>query len=409
VFAAVEHAAPGRGRAPDWSRLWGELRRPVALALSVCVVLRVVTTVVALDAAYGVSFPHVVARTPSVLVDVWAHWDTGYYLTIAQHGYPAATAAQLHAGTLPNTAAFAPAYPWFVWLAHAVGFGWIAATQVVAALALFVALVGMVRLLDGEVGAVASNATVTLVAAFPTAFFLLAGYPESLALAFVVWAFVAARRGRYLVAGVLAAAAAMTVFYLGVVVLAILYEIWAARAPGERSVERLRRDGLRAAATVVPAAVSFAGWMAVCDHLYADPLAFVRVQRNWGRHFAFPWTLVHHTVSDLVHWRFLDTSTASVTELFDAVTVLVLAAVTVVVFLRVRRSYGVLLGASLCLFVFQDVLYSETREVLVLFPFFVGLARWVGGHPWRERLVLALFIPSAYFLASRFVTGAFAG
>jgi len=39
----------------------------------------------------------------------------------------------------------------------------------------------------------------------------------------------------------------------------------------------------------------------------------------------------------------------------------------------------------------------------------MGMARWVVGHPWRERLVLSCFIPSAYFLIDRFVNGRFAG
>ncbi len=97
------------------------------------------------------------------------------------------------------------------------------------------------------------------------------------------------------------------------------------------------------------------------------------------------------------------------TELFDAVTVILLVVLAVYSYLRVRRSYGILLGLAVCIFTFQNILYSETREVLALFPFFIGGAEWVARHPWRERVVLALFIPSAYFLCTRFVSGMFAG
>lgn len=386
-----------------------EWRRPFAVALAVTVVLRVITTFIALDAVYGTSFPHVVARIPSVLVEVWAHWDTGYYLAIAQHGYPASSAVQIHSGLIPKFAAFGPTYPWIVWLVHTiVPLGWISSTQLVSALAMVIALAGLVHLVDKDEGQI-SNATVTLLVAFPTAFFLLAGYPDSLALLFVVWAFVAARHDRWLLAGLAAAAAAMTVFYLGVVVIALLLEVWQARPEGRSWPDGWERDGTRVVVVSVPTVLCYAGWMVVCDHLYSDPLAFIRVQAEWGRHFAYPWTLVNGTFNILVHLRFLTTSTASIMELFDSVTVVTLAVVAVAVFLKVRRSYGLLLGISLCLFIFQTILYSETREVLVLFPFFIGLARWVTGHPWRERFLLALFLPSAYFLVSRFVTGAFAG
>ena len=379
------------------------------VAVAATAVLRVVTTVVALVSAYGVSFPHVVARDPLVLANVWSHWDTGYYLAIAQHGYPSGSALHQHLGSVPPFAAFGPAYPVVVAAVHLITrMDWVWASQVASALATMVGIAGLVRLADRDQGAQASNLAVTLLVAFPTAFFLLAGYPESLALAFVVWAFVAAapgtgcsRAGRrrggddQLLPGHRGGRSAGRVL--------------AGSTGGSDWPAGWKRDSVRSAFLVVPSVVFFGVWMVVCDHLYRQPLAFVRAQADWNRHFAFPWTLAHRTISDLVHLRFLDTSVASVMELFDSVTVVFLAVVTVVVFVRIRRSYGVLLGISWCVYTFQTILYSETREVLVLFPFFMGMARWVVGHPWRERVVLACFLPSAYFLIDRFVNGRFAG
>jgi len=50
-----------------------------------------------------------------------------------------------------------------------------------------------------------------------------------------------------------------------------------------------------------------------------------------------------------------------------------------------------------------------TREVLVLFPLFIGVGLWTTRQRWRERAILVLMIPCSYFLIQRFVTGAFAG
>ena len=307
-----------------------------------------------------------------------------------------------HPGSVPSFAAFGPAYPVVVAAVHLITrMDWVWASQVASALATVVGIAGLVHLADRDQGVQASNLAVTLLVAFPTAFFLLAGYPESLALAFVVWAFVAARAGHWLLSGLAAAGAAMTNFYLAIVVAALLVECWQARPAGSRVARRLETgQSSRSAFLVVPSAVFFGVWMVVCDHLYGQPLAFVRAQANWNRHFAFPWTLAHRTISDLVHLRFLDTSVASVMELFDSVTVVLLAVVTVVVFIRIRRSYGVLLGISWCVYTFQTILYSETREVLVLFPFFMGMARWVVGHPWRERAGAGL-LPSLRLLSHR--------
>jgi hypothetical protein len=244
---------------------------------------------------------------------------------------------------------------------------------------------------------------------FPTAFFLLAGYPESLALVFVVGAFLAARRGHWLVAGVAAMLAAMTVYYLVIILAALLVEFWQSRPPDQRWFEEWRHDLGRPAAVVAPSAVFFALWMVVNDHIYGDPLEFIHAQQLWGRRFGYPWTLFHQTASILIHLQFLDTGVASFVELFDAVTMVLLAVMAVYVFLKVRRSYGVLLGVGWLFYCCQSILKSETREVLVLFPLFMGLGRWVAGHPWRERVVLACFLPSAYFLIERFATAKFAG
>ncbi len=396
---------PGGGTETAWSR-W---RRPVVVAVLTTVVLRITTELVALVTHYGVTFPHVVAHRPGVLADVWSAWDTGYYVTIAQHGYVAS-----HAANVPKFIAFAPLYPALVAVAHAVtGTGWIVSGQLVSAAATMVAIAGLVHLTTPDEGTSGSGTTVLLLVAFPTAFFLLVDYPESLALALLIWTWIAVRARQWLFAGVLVAGAVMTKYYLVIAAVALLVEVWQARSPSEPGTARLPRPGrpelLRAAAVAGPAALSIGAWMVVCNRLYGDPLAFVHVQGEWNRHFAFPWTLVATTAGNLVHWQFLDTSVASVMELFDTVTVLLLVVATVVAWLRVRRSYGALLGLALGTFTFQTILYSETREVLTLFPFFIVLSRWVDGHPWRERFVLAFFVPSAYFLVSRFVNHQFAG
>jgi hypothetical protein len=345
-----------------------------------------------------------VARTPHVLVTVFNRWDTGYYSLIAAHGFPVAQRSGV-----PSAIAFGPLYPAVVRSVQAVtGFGFLFAGQLVSMLALVAALAGLVHVAELDGDRVRSGTAVTLLVAFPTAFFLVIDYADSLALALVVWGFLAVRHRRWALAGLCGAGAFLTKYYLAIVVVGLLAEVW-----GSRTLDRdpgVRRRYLGALAWVaLPTVGVLAGWMVYCAQRYGDALAFVHAQSHWNRHFAFPWTLVWTTGGDLVHLRFLDTSTASVTELFDTVTVVLLVVLAAYSFLRVRRSYGILLGLAVCIFTFQNILYSETREVLALFPFFIGGAEWVARHPWRERVVLALFIPSAYFLCTRFVSGMFAG
>ena len=328
-------------------------QRPLLVAVSVTIFLRVGTTLVALVSAYGVVFPHVVARHPGVLASVWDQWDTQFYSTIAQHGYVAST------GPLRALAVFGPAYPYAMKVVrHLTGTNWLWAAQIVSFLATIVGVAGLVLLCDRDQDVRTSNAAVMALVSFPTAFFLLAGYPESLALVFVVGAFLAARRGHWLLAGVAAMLAAMTVYYLVVILAALLVEYWQSRPADQRWFEDWRHDLLGPAAVVGPSVVFFALWMLVNDHLYGDPLEFIHAQQLWGRRFAYPWTLFHQTGSILIHLQFLDTGVASFTELFDAVTLVLLAVMAVYVFVRVRRSYGVLLGVSWLLYCCQSILKS---------------------------------------------------
>ena len=170
---------------------------------------------------------------------------------------------------------------------------------------------------------------------------------------------------------------------------------------------RGRRPYLKVAA---PSLLVFVAWMIYQKVHLGDPLAFVHAQSaEWNRHFAAPWTLAHRTASDMIHWRFLDTSTASVTELFDTVTILLLAGATVYIYLRTSRTFGVLLGLGFCVFTFQALLSSVTREVLVFAPLFLALGTWTARRRWLERVLLVLFVPCGYFLIQRYVTGSFAG
>ncbi|HVT42248.1 MAG TPA: glycosyltransferase family 39 protein [Acidimicrobiales bacterium] len=416
--AGLADAGRSAALAERGRRLWSDWRRPLTIAVGATVLFRLIVTWIALVSADGVKFPHVVARHPGVLTQILAQWDTGYYLTIAQHGYPGhAAAASVQTGHRAFYA-FGPLYPFLVAVTHDVlRFGYITSGEIVSTLGLVVALAALWKLVDLEVGRRAADGACVLLLAWPTAFFLVAAYPESVTLAAATLAFLAARRGHYVAAGVLAAAATMGKYYLVLLVVPLALEVWF--APRDRESWRAGRDlewlsplrvtGARLAAVVGPTALALIAFVAYQSAHFGEALAFIHSQAQWHRHISWPWTSIGHALSDLVHWRLLDTSTASVVELFDLVTIVLVAAAAVVAWIRIRPSYGVLLGLVWCVFTFQTILLSESREVLVLFPFFAALGVWVARHQWRERALLFLFLPCGYFLLERFVTGKFAG
>jgi len=115
-------------------------------------------------------------------LDVWARWDSGWFLRIAQDGY-----------ATESSAAFFPLYPTLagglgrVLLGH-----YVLAGVVVSLAAAFGAFVLLHRLAEDRLGAEGARRTVLYLALFPTALFLQAVYSESLFLVLALAAFLLA-------------------------------------------------------------------------------------------------------------------------------------------------------------------------------------------------------------------------
>ncbi len=419
VAAAGTAVVPGPVANRRSGGLWtSDLARSLAFGAVATTVLRLVTEWIGLVATYGVNFPHKVAQQPSRLVDIWGHWDAGYYQSIAFHGYPGRAVAP---GQAAPAVAFGPVYPWCIRLVHA-GLGGLASAECVSFLASCVGIALLRRLVTDQDGKATAGSAVTLLLCWPTSFFLVAPYPESTALALAGGALLAASRRRWILAGFLVAFATLTKYYLILLLVPVLAAAWSAapRSPAgvHTRTEAPWRRHLRALMvwdgsylkTALPVVAVLALWIGyVWDHT-GSPLAFESAQkRYWGRSFAFPWTSVGRAIGNIVSLRVLDTSSASVVQLFDLVTVIALAFVCLALVRRGRRPEAVCLGSIWCLFTFQSYLIAETREVLVLPPFFAVLGALGQRSIWLERLALALFLPCAYFLIVRFVNGQFAG
>jgi Mannosyltransferase (PIG-V) len=120
-------------------------------------------------------------------VDVWARWDSDWYLRIAESGYDWPS----------STPAFFPLYPTLVGgVGRVLDDRFLLAGLVVslaACAAAFVLLHGLVR---RRLGAADASRAVLYLALFPTSLFLGAVYGESLFLALAIGTFALAERGR---------------------------------------------------------------------------------------------------------------------------------------------------------------------------------------------------------------------
>jgi hypothetical protein len=317
------------------------------------------------------------------VTDVWARWDSVWFLRIAEHGYDAASGA---------ASAFYPLYPGAVAVLGRALFGhYVVAGILISLGAAFGSFLLLHRIAEERLGADGARRAVLYLALFPFALFLQAVYSESLYLLLTLAAFVLAERGRFLAAGAIAGLALLT-RPVGVALLPAL----ALLAWGER-----RR--LRALASLAVAPLVFAAYPLYLWRAEGDAWSFVHAQRIWSRHLspAGPfggvwdglragWAGVEQLASGShthVYWtavRDTDPIRAATLNLENLAFLVLFTVLTVVAWRRFGAPHGVFAALSLAIPLSVPSerwpLLSLPRFGLTVFPFFLALAS-LGGRP----------------------------
>jgi hypothetical protein len=333
-----------------------------------------------------------VTRDLGLLTDVWARWDSVWFLRIAEGGY----------GSMERTAAaFYPGYPAAVGLLGRVfGGHYVTAGIVVSLVTALGAFVLLYRLAESHLGADGARRAILYLALFPMAFFLQAVYSESLFLLLTVAAFLAAERGRFLGAGAFAGLALLT-RPAGLALLPAL-ALLAWRSP--------RRGGAMASLAVAPAL--FALYPLYLWRAVGDPWAFLHAQEIWTRHVSSAgplggiweglragWAGVRQLASGSdahVYWSVVqdsDPDRVAALNLQGLAFLTLFLVLTVVAWRRFGAPYGLFCAVSLAIPLSVPSerwpLLSLPRFGLVVFPFFLALA-WLGGNPRAHTAIVAV-------------------
>ncbi len=333
-----------------------------------------------------------VTRDLGWVTDVWARWDSVWFLRIAEHGY----------GDLEGAAAaFYPLYPAAVGLLGRVFLGHYLLAGIVISLATTLAAFVLFHdLAETKLGAEGARRAVLYLALFPMALFLQAVYSEALFLLLSVAAFVLAERRRFLPAGLVAGLALLT-RPVGVALLPAL-ALLAWRSPK-------RRDAL---ARLAVAPLLFAVYPLVLWWQRDDPWAFARAQDIWSRHVSYAgplggiwdglragWAGVRQLVSGshtTTYWPAVEgTDPMRVAAVnLEALAFLVLfVALTIVAWRRFGAPYGLFAALSLAIPLSVPSerwpLLSLPRFGLTIFPLFLALAT-LGGRPRLHTAIVAV-------------------
>jgi hypothetical protein len=304
--------------------------------------------------------------------DVWARWDSVFFVRIAEHGYD------------HTSAAFYPLYPGVVAaLGRVFGGHYVLAGLIVSLTAALGAFLLLYRLAAPKLGADGGQRAVVYLAVFPMALFLQAVYSESLYLLLVLAAFLAAERGSFPAAGVLSGLAILT-RVTGVALLpALAFLAWRRR-------DRLRALGGLALAIPVAAIYPLVLWQQV-----DDPWAFWGAQDLWHRHLSWAGPL-GGIWEALTKWtpEGAGPQHAIAVNVEGLVALVLFLGLTAVAWRRFGPAYGLFAAVSLAIPLSYPSsrwpLLSLPRFGLVIFPFFLALAALAAERPRVHTAIVAI-------------------
>ena len=345
---------------------------------------------IALPGNEGPGFWH--ARPGNLLLDLWARFDSGFYLGIIDKGY-----AFDASGGMSNVAFF-PIYPLLANLTNLVVRDTVFASIIVSNLCLLGALLYLYKLTELEFGdAGAAQRAVFYIAAFPTAFFFSAVYTESAFLLFSVATMYYARRHQWLMAGLMGMITSATRI-VGVVMAGIVALEWL-RVHGWTISTMLRPaawrglwQGLRTDwKSLLPIALIPLGiisYMVFLQVRFDDPIAFWTVQAAWNREQVGPLVIFWQALSGLARQNFM--AGVDWWQVLVDMTILIGALIIAIpTWRRLGEHYALLIIIGMVVPASSSIM-SLSRYVLVLFPIFMMLAWW-GRRPLLDRSIMISF------------------
>jgi len=379
-------------------------------------------------------------------LDRLRRWDADHLIEIARYGY-AGDPAQPPDPGLP---AFFPGQPLVLRAVHVIVPDWVLGGVLISLVAGGVAMVALSRLgeLTGPPGT--GRWAILALLLWPTSVFLFAGYSEALFLGFAIPAWLAARRGRWPAACLLAAGASCVRITGLFLACALIVEYAAAgrreAVRGRAGAGRLLPVGSGAAgsgaagagpdgAAAVPVAPDAperepeparawwrrlisvrAAWLVVpfvplalySGYQYlrtGDLMAWKHAQEaGWGRELVWPWESFLTTWSQAVS----DGRFAWAFRMEIAGAVVGLAAVIWLLALRRWSEFGYV-GLQLAALLCSAYYLSIPRSMLLWWPLWIAVGQVVARRPWLMAVYGALAAPLMVLNTMAFLEGAWAG
>jgi hypothetical protein len=309
------------------------------------------------------------------LISPWYRWDTGWYIYIAYEGYKQNDLSY----------AFPPLYPVLIRLVAALIGDYLLAALLISNLACVFFFILLYQRLETLYAHQRSRWTLISLALFPTSFYLVAGYGDSLGLALSLAAWASLDKQRYTRAGLLGMLAGLARPQLWVIVLPMLYSLWV-RFWADHPDMSLKHPAFRQ--TLLRWAVHHLGaiWsligagLGTAIYLFLPGLAGVAAtdlagEAGWSSSFAFPGIGLLNALSDVL------TNQATLLEMLNMLGFVVLLIGVGIGWKRLDRGNWLYMAGTvfvLSLILNQRVhLEGMLRYIVHVHPIFLLLSAWM--------------------------------
>jgi hypothetical protein len=328
------------------------------------------------------------------VLEIWNRWDGPHYLDLAQYGYNANGP-----GDVPLFIVFFPLFPWLTGAMNALTDDPLVAGFLVTTVAsLFVAPL-LARVVAQDLGRPMGRNAAWFLLVFPTAYVLHIPYTEAVFLTVVLGSFLAARNGRWWLAGILGGLAALARVN-GLVLIPALAAEAATQWYGDPQ-RRWRWSWLGIG--LVP--LGFAVYLVVNQVTYGDPFYFLFVQSDhWFKSLAPPWVGIGGVISSITDRQGWESMMLGWMEL--AFIILGFLG-TIYAAFRFRPSWFTWMAGNWLLFTSTSFVMSVPRYSLTLFPLFAWFALGSRRRGWGAAITFASLCLFGFF-AGRFVVGEWA-
>lgn len=335
----------------------------------------------------------------TTFVNSWYRWDTGWYLNIAAFGY----------GPENGSIIFPPLYPLLIRaLAPLVGGHYLLSALCISSLFALLTIYLLLRLIRLESDEQTAHRAALLLIAFPTGFYLLAGYSESLFLATTLLAWLMARRGKWYLAGIAATFSTLARLQGWLIVLPLAWMVLSFDLlsldlkPSQKVRQTLRAFRQKMYWHTVLTRLKKGAWAT----LLLPPLAFIGFQvwlklagfgsissaylHIWHMTIVPPWQGLQMIVKRLF------TTSLLVTDWVDLTLFIAFVFLSFVSLRRLDPTYSLYIWSTLGLILMRGysvhLMAGFMRYMLTLFPIFFLLAIF-GKKSSRQYSFLILFIP----------------